>query len=66
MAFRYSEMGYGGCSCIIEEARCHKCDRKLSSTDGLFCTDCEDEIQRVKLEATECLLDELGEYVTNL
>ena len=66
MAFRYSEMGYDGCSCIIEDARCHKCNQTLSGTDGLFCADCESETQQEKLEATECLLDELGGYVTNI
>jgi len=66
MAYRYSDMGYDGCTCLSEDARCLRCNSKLEETDGQYCSDCERKSQITRLEATECLLDELGEFVTNL
>ena len=65
MAYRYSEMGYDGCSCLTEDVRCAKCDRVLTE-DEFLCPDCERE-KRIEVdESTHCKLDELENFITNL
>lgn len=66
MAYRYSDMGHDGCSCLSEDARCHKCNHILTEDEGLFCVDCENEMKAEQDIETNFLLDELGEFVTNL
>jgi len=66
MAYRYSEMSYDGCSCLSEDARCHKCNRILAADEGLFCSDCERERRAEVDESTHCKLDELEQFITNL
>lgn len=66
MAFRYSEMGYDGCSCLSEDARCHSCRKVLSDDDGLYCDECEQEMIDEQNITTHVMLDDLGEFVTNL
>lgn len=70
MAYRYSEFGYEGCSCIEPEPDfCTECGSECNK-DGELCDFHFD--MKVKADAEEKMmqtlvqLDDLGNFITNL
>lgn len=66
MAYEYGDFGGDGCTCIKEVCHCHNCGCRISEDDGMYCEDCDREIQEETDIETNYLLDTLEGFVTNL
>ena len=66
MAYNYSNFGYDGCTCIDAVPERCQCGSVLREGDEEYCEDCLPKIKAERDIETGFLLDELGEYVTNL